>query len=190
MKNDKILAEESPNPHALRISFGRDLLSAPGWLEYHSPESAVNSPLASRLFFFRFMKSVFIDKDYFTILKDPEYDWEHIIMEIREAIDRYLDTNLPVSYDTPIVETVRDEQAQEVWNVLNGSIRGATGTDGGALTFVSLEDGVLTVMPRGACLGCPHITETISKGLEPAFKKHFTYVHSVKCADISASHTT
>lgn len=184
MKNDKILAEESPNPHALRISFGRDLLSTPGWLEYHSPESAVNSPLASRLFFFKFMKCVFIDKDYFTILKDPEYDWEHIIMDIREAIDRFLDTQLPVSYDTPVVETTSDEQTQEVLSVLNGSIRGATGTDGGALTFVSLEDGVLTVKPRGACFGCPHITETMSKGLEPAFRKHFSYVHTVKCADL------
>jgi|GEM_PF-3145739 len=187
MNQDKILAEESPNPHALRISFGRDLLFAPGWLEYHSPDAAKQSPLASRMFHFRFIQSVFIDKDYFTLIKKTEYEWELIIMDIREAIDRFLDTGLPVSNDPPILESSDDNSIAEVIQVLNGSIRGATGTDGGALTFVSLDGGVLTVMPRGACLGCPHIAETIHKGLEPAFQKHFPYIQSVKCAEPKSS---
>lgn len=180
MAQEKIIAEESPNPDSLRISVGKTLLEKNGWLEYTSPAESINSPLASRLLFYKFVRRVFISQEYVTVTRDPEYDWEHIIMEIREAIDRFLDSGLPASKDEPRRDFSDDAQEMEVIQILEGSIRAATDNDGGALTFVSLKDGVLTVKPRGACYDCPHILETVKKGLEPAFQKHFGFIQRVE----------
>jgi len=183
MALEKILAEECPNPDALRISIGRDLLTEEGWIEYLTPESARNSPLASRMLHFKFIRRVFISRTFFTITRDPEYDWEHIIMDIREAIDRFLDSGLPVTEDKLHPEIALVPEHEEIVSVLKGTIREATSADGGALTFVSLHDGVLTVRPRGACFSCPYIQETIKKGLEPAFQKHFGFIHTVQAEE-------
>jgi Fe-S cluster biogenesis protein NfuA len=32
----------------------------------------------------------------------------------------------------------------------------------------------------GACAGCPHLSETIGKGIEPVFLREFNFIHQVK----------
>jgi Fe-S cluster biogenesis protein NfuA len=180
MKAGKILAEETPNPLALRISYGSDILEEDGWLQYSHPEEAGNSPLASRLLFFRFIQAVYIRKDFFTILRHPEYEWEHIIEDIREAVDLFIESGLPGSYDTVQKETSGIPEAQAVIEVLQGSIRAATSNDGGELVFHRLEGGNKVVLsPKGACMNCPHLAETVKQGIEPAFARHFGFINEV-----------
>ena len=179
MAQEKILAEETPNPDAIRVSVGRDLLSEDGWLEYERYEDAVNSPLAQRLLHFRFVKRVFIRKDFFTVIRDHAYDWEHIILDIREAVDRFLDSGLPASSDEPNIENSADLIEAELIGVLRGSIRGATGGDGGEMIFGGMSSGQLRVIPKGACRDCPFVKDTIEKGLEPAFRGKFSFIERI-----------
>lgn len=179
MAQEKILAEETPNPDAIRVSVGRDILSEDGWLEYERYEDASNSPLAQRLLHFRFVKRVFIRKDFFTVIRDNAYEWEHIILDIREAVDRFLDSGLQASFDTPNWEYSEDLTEAELIGVLRGSIRGATGGDGGEMIFGGISSGHLRVIPKGACRDCPFVKDTIEKGLEPAFKTRFSYIEKI-----------
>ncbi len=180
MAQEKILAEETPNPNAIRISVGRELIPRDGWLEYSSFSQASNAPLAQRLLNYRFVQRVFIRKDFFTLVRDQNYEWEHIIEDIREAVDRFLDSELPASYDTPSIEISADETESAVIEVLRGSIRNATSGDGGEMIFGGLRDGVLTVVPRGACRDCPFVRETIEGGLQQAFQKHFSGIRKIE----------
>jgi Fe-S cluster biogenesis protein NfuA len=180
MKAGKILAEETPNPLALRISYGSDILQEDGWLQYFRPEEAGNSPLASRLLFFRFIQAVYIRKDFFTILRHPDYEWEHIIEDIREAVDLFIESGLPGSYDPVLKESSSSQEEQAVIEVLQGSIRAATSNDGGELVFQRLENGNRVVLsPKGACMNCPHLLDTVKKGIEPAFSRHFGFIQEV-----------
>lgn len=180
MVTEKIVAEETPNPNCLKISVGRDFLAVDGWLEYTAYEESVSSPLARRLLHYRFVKNIFIRKDFFTLTKYPEYDWEHVISDIREAVDLFLSSGEKASMDEPQMERGESEEAESVVGVLRGSIRQATSGDGGEMVYRGIEDGVILVQPYGACRDCPHIRETIEKGLEPAFRKHFGFVRGVK----------
>lgn len=180
MVTEKIVAEETPNPHSLKISVGRPLLTIDGWLEYTRPEDCTNAPLARRLLNYRFAKNIFIRQDFFTLTKHPEYEWEHVISEIREAVDLFLNSGEEASTDAPHVEKGSMYEEESVVSVLRGSIRQATSGDGGEMIFRGMQDGFILVEPFGACRDCPHIQETIEKGLAPAFQKHFGFVLGVR----------
>lgn len=183
MESEKIVAEETPNPNSLKISTGRQFLAKDGWLEYSKYEESSMSPLARRLLHYRFVRNIFIRQDFFTLTKYPEYDWEHVITDIREAVDFFLSSGELASKDEPKMEYGESAEAESVVGVLRGSIRQATSGDGGEMVFRGMEDGVILVQPYGACRDCPHIRDTIEKGLEPAFRKHFGFVRGVRLSE-------
>ena len=53
---------------------------------------------------------------------------------------------------------------------------------GGAVEFVSLEDGILAVRLGGACEGCPLQAETLKGWVEGTVKQFFPDVQSVVLA--------
>lgn len=51
--------------------------------------------------------------------------------------------------------------------------------DGGDVTFVSYENGVVMVALQGACEGCPLSSVTLKMGLEKEIKKHVPEIKEV-----------
>ena len=51
--------------------------------------------------------------------------------------------------------------------------------DGGDVSFVSYENGVVLVTLMGACEGCPLSSVTIKMGLEKEIKKHVPEIKEV-----------
>jgi len=58
-------------------------------------------------------------------------------------------------------------------------IRPALQADGGDVELVGVEDGVVKVILKGACAGCPMSTMTLKSGIERILKEEIPEVKEV-----------
>ena len=71
------------------------------------------------------------------------------------------------------------EKVQEVID----RIRPMLQADGGDVELVDMEDGVVKVRLKGACLGCPMSQMTLKNGIEKVLKEEVTEVVSVESVE-------
>ncbi|NQY68494.1 MAG: NifU family protein [Flavobacteriales bacterium] len=194
-----VFAESTPNPASLK--FVADFVLVPGHdsFEYLSKQDAANSPLATELFNFPFVKGVFIASNFVTITKNDFIEWHEIMNEMRMFIkDFLLEGKDVVTGATPNVSSPSKETEapiidggvevdndnltdldRSIMDVLDQYVRPAVEGDGGAINFKSFEDGVVTVILRGACSGCPSSTVTLKSGIEALLQKMIPEVKEV-----------
>ena len=55
--------------------------------------------------------------------------------------------------------------------MLDEYVRPAVEQDGGAIHFKSFSEGVVTLILKGSCSGCPSSTITLKSGIENLLKK-------------------
>ena len=72
-----------------------------------------------------------------------------------------------------------NEKVQEVID----RIRPMLQADGGDVELVDMEDGVVKVRLKGACLGCPMSQMTLKNGIEKVLKEEVTEVVSVESVE-------
>ena len=70
-----IQTEETPNPATLKFIPGKILLEK-GTQEYKSKKDAQNHNLAKILFEEKYVSNVFIGRDFLTITKSEDVDWD------------------------------------------------------------------------------------------------------------------
>lgn len=197
-----VYAESTPNPAAMKFVASRMLLENSIPLEFFSAAQAKSSPLATELFKFPFVKSVFVSGNYITLFKDEKLDWNDIILELREFLRNYLSEGKPVmteqgtNQDVNVKSTSGIEQSSEstdavdhaiptseletkIINVLEQYVRPAVEQDGGMIVFRSYKGGVVSLLMRGACSGCPSSTVTLKAGIEAILKKFVPEVKEV-----------
>ncbi|MEY2763673.1 MAG: hypothetical protein RLZZ205_97 [Bacteroidota bacterium] len=189
-----VYAEMTPNPTTMKFVADRLLISGGLQVEYRTPEEAKgSSALATELFHFPFVKSIFISSNYVTITRDESLDWDMIVMQLREYIREWLMDNevavstIPASLMTR--ETAQPQQENlttnerskdqvftpspyddEIIHLLNEYVRPAVEQDGGAIDFVGYDNKKVFVNMRGACSGCPSSTATLKGGIENLLK--------------------
>src|SRR5262245_12503290 len=89
-----IQTEPTPNPATLKFMPGRDVLGD-GTADFRSPEEAVASPLALRLFAIDGVTGVFLGSDFISVTKgQPE--WQHLKPAILGAIMEHYMSGAPV----------------------------------------------------------------------------------------------
>jgi Fe-S cluster biogenesis protein NfuA len=137
-----------------------------------------------KLFGFPFVTGVFIQSNFITVMKSDMVGWEDVVMEIREFIRDYLNTGAAVVTDLAAgtVQTAAEVAATSVHSkptsdieeqiiaILDAEIAPAVAQDGGNITFKAYEKGVVNVVLRGACSGCPSSTVTLKNGIETLLK--------------------
>jgi Fe-S cluster biogenesis protein NfuA len=62
---------------------------------------------------------------------------------------------------------------------LDQFVRPAVENDGGAIEYRGFEDGVVSVLMKGSCAGCPSSTATLKFGIENLLKTHLPEVKEV-----------
>lgn len=78
------------------------------------------------------------------------------------------------------VATPADPEAEKkIIEVLEEYVRPAVEGDGGAIHFRSFQDGVVSVVLKGACSGCPSSTVTLKSGIENLLKQMVPGVEEV-----------
>jgi Fe-S cluster biogenesis protein NfuA len=192
----EVYAESTPNPAAMKFVVNRILLSE-GVVEYFKKEDAGICPLAFQLFDFTGVKAVFITSNFITITKTNEIDWYDVLAIFREFIKGFFmgdeklflknpfetaDTNQqPAVNSEPLIVNSEsnanlDEQIKQM---LEEYVRPAVEQDGGAIHFKSFDNGVVTLILKGSCSGCPSSTLTLKSGIENLLKKMVPQVTEV-----------
>ncbi len=178
-----IYAESTPNPSVIKFVANKKLIQ--GNFEYTSIDDAKFSPLATELFQFPFVKSVFLDENYVSITKFDIAEWDDITMELREFIRSYIENGKKIISDNgpeKINQTEEkinqdfenlDDTSKEIINLLNQYVKPAVASDGGNIEFISYDETskVVKVVLQGACSGCPSSTYTLKSGIENMLKE-------------------
>ena len=64
--------------------------------------------------------------------------------------------------------------------LLDQYVRPAVENDGGAIDYVGFNDGVVNLILKGSCSGCPSSTATLKGGIETLLKQHLPEVQRVE----------
>lgn len=178
-----VYAESTPNPAVIKFVANKKLVAS--LFEFTSIDEAKQSPMATELFHFPFVKSVFFDENYVSITKYDVAEWQDITMELREFIRNYIENgkdiiNQEATQTLKKVETQQDthfesldDTSKEIVNILEEYVKPAVASDGGNIQFISYEAASkkVNVMLQGACSGCPSSTYTLKSGIENMLKE-------------------
>ncbi len=186
-----IYTESTPNPETMRFVTDKILLHN---ISADFPDEAIakESPLATELFGFPFVKGVFIMNNFVTVTKQPDADWHEIILILKEFISDYITegkdiftksfkpalTHLP----SKVAHSDISDEAElinEIKEILENQIKPAIARDGGAIQFKSYHKGKVAVKLHGACNGCPSSTITLKAGIERILRKEIPEVEQV-----------
>lgn len=176
-----VYAEVTPNPAVMKFVCNKRIV--PATFEFKNIDEAKNSPLASALFHFPFVKEVFMDENYVSVTKYEVADWEEVNMQLREFIrDFFSEGKDAVAAETiqksnatkqqQQTETNYDDTSQQIIDILEEYVKPAVASDGGNIQFQSYEaeSGTVSVILQGACSGCPSSTFTLKNGIETMLK--------------------
>lgn len=178
-----VYAESTPNPTVMKFVSNKKLVLQT--VEFKNIDEAKNAPLAKALFHFPFVKEVFIDENYLSIMKFDIAEWEDITQELREFIREYLEQGKDVLTEdsiqpgpskkeekAPVREIQLDDTSKEIVAILDEYIKPAVASDGGNILFESYDENekLVKVILQGACSGCPSSTFTLKNGIETMLK--------------------
>lgn len=185
-----IYTEMTPNPETMK--FVANKLLYPGKsIDYPKETDAVSSPLAQELFAFPFIKGVFIASNFVTLTKTPETYWEEVSATIRQFLKEYLEAGKQI-INEDLIEEVEDpvsfnsdepDVVKRIKEMLENYVKPAVEMDGGAISFVDFNNGVVKVLLQGSCSGCPSSMITLKAGIEGMMKRMIPEVKEV-VADI------
>ena len=178
-----VYAESTPNPSVMKFVANKKIVAA--LFEFTSIDEAKLSPLATELFHFPFVKSVFLDENYVSITKYDITEWQDITIQIREFIKDYIEKGkevvLPEAIETLQKSTQQvdsnfealDDVSKQIVNILEEYVKPAVASDGGNIQFISYDsiNKNVSVMLQGACSGCPSSTYTLKSGIENMLKE-------------------
>ena len=163
-------------------------------LEYTNPTESKGSPLAARLFQFPFVTNVFVINNFITITKADGIAWSDVMNELREFLKKYFEDGGEVLDAAPVIDieqkeikniapTITSDIDMKIVEILDEYIKPAVEQDGGAITFRSFKDGIVTVALQGSCSGCPSSKMTLKAGIEGLLKRMLPEVVSVVAED-------
>ncbi|MDC1195994.1 MAG: NifU family protein [Crocinitomicaceae bacterium] len=187
-----VYAEMTPNPSTMKFVVNKHLLGAGDSAQFNSMAEAKGfSPLAAELFSLPFVKGVFLASNFVTITKTDNLSWDFITMELREFIKEWIgdakdvliampSPNDPVAEDAaPKKVFAPSEYDDAIQNLLEEYVQPAVANDGGQIDFRGYENGIVTVLLKGSCAGCPSSTATLKGGIESLLKQHLPEVQEV-----------
>ena len=175
-----IYAESTPNPEVMKFVSNRML--ADKSIEFLTDDDAKQIPMIHKIFSLEYVESVFLSSNFISIKKKNDIEWGEILIEIRNFITTLLNEDDIQNYTEDIIvkekeevklspknkqaNTKRSDEEHEIIQILDEYIRPAVEGDGGAIEFDSFSEGIVKVVLKGACSGCPSSTLTLKSGIE------------------------
>ena len=173
---------DTPNPESKKFIFDFDIVES-GTKEIKLPIECKGIKFAERLFEAISPELIYIDTNFITIKKNTLKDWDEIKEDILEILTEEIGLNFePLVFKKSI--GFKDEISKRIEEVLNEKIRPAVAMDGGDIQLKSYKDGVVEVMLKGSCAGCPSSTVTLKQGVERMLKHYVPEVNSVKAVNL------
>lgn len=193
-----VYAEMTPNPNTMKFVANKYLLGTGDSVEFKTMAEAKGySPLAEALLQFPFVDGVFIAANFVTVTKTDNVGWDFITMEVRQFIKDFIENGgevlIAMPSKTHSIEQQEEDSVQKlelsklapseyddaIANILDEYVRPAVENDGGAIDYLGYDKGVVKVVLKGSCSGCPSSTATLKGGIERLLMQHIPEVTEV-----------
>ena len=187
-----INTERTPNPDTLKFMPGKKV-SDVGPIEFLKNDKSIKVPLANKILSLEGTVMVFFGKDFITVKKEKDLNWDDLKHGIISEINDYYSkgNEVVVGKDLKLAkilsESTSDSKPVEsnavvnkINEVLDSKIRPAVARDGGDITFKSFKDGIVTVELKGSCSGCPSSIMTLKQGVQNLLCHYIPEVKSVE----------
>jgi len=162
-----VQTEITPNPNSLKFLPGK-AVSNNGSFEVTKKEET-DSELVRNFLSINGVTGVFLGKDFLSINKSDNIDWEDIKHIIISLINDFYSTGKEFVIENEIFKEKKTELKEierKIINLLETKIRPAVAKDGGDIKFKEFKDGVVKVELQGSCSGCPSSTMTLKQGVQ------------------------
>lgn len=168
--NITVYTEGTPNPATMKFLVNKLLIN--NSVDFPTKESAEDSEFARELFRFNFVTGVFFASNFVTITKSEDADWADIEPLLKEFVKGAVESEMQIlKEEQKTVDFEGSETEIKIQQILNDYVRPAVEQDGGAISYKSFNEGVVTVELRGSCSGCPSSTITLKSGIENLLKR-------------------
>ncbi len=181
-----IQTEDTPNPLTIKFLPGKEVMKS-GTADFKSKDLSQNSPLASRLFDIEGIDGVFLGSDFISVTKKKNEEWFSLKPSILGKIMEHYasgESVLLVNNSDLNDETNDSDTVQQIKKLLETRVRPAVAMDGGDIQFESFEDGIVTLLMKGACSGCPSSTATLKMGIENMLRHYIPEVQEVRASGV------
>tara|TARA_B110000003_G_scaffold78531_1_gene80015 strand:+ start:1607 stop:2488 length:882 start_codon:yes stop_codon:yes gene_type:complete len=172
-----VYAESTPNPNAMKFVANKKIVD--DVYEFKSIDETEDSPLAKSLFGFDFIKEVFFDFNFVSLIQKPGNNWDKNVMDVREFIRSFIQDGNTIVFEDRIKNKIKtksniefDDISKEIIKIIDENIKPAVASDGGNIMFESYDTNTqkVNVILQGACSGCPSSTVTLKSGIETMLK--------------------
>ena len=166
--------EFTPNPNTLKYSINRQLLAKGAVNLLTKNEAIARSPLAAKLFDVPGIAGVMLGRDFVTVTKADDGDWDVVHKNSSSIIQQHLSLDQPILTDadpTAAHKGGSSDIENRIRDILDTEIRPAVAMDGGDITFEKFENGVVYLYLQGSCAGCPSSTATLKVGIETRLRE-------------------
>jgi len=174
--------EFTPNPNTLKYSINRTVLSS-GSLSFSREkleEAQQSAELAFEILQNVGIDSVMLGRDFVTITKGEESDWEDVHSSTTSLIKAFFEAGRVPAVESEVVATDSGSEVEKkIQDIINAEIRPAVAMDGGDILFSHFSDGVVYVELSGSCAGCPSATATLKMGVENRLREMIPEVKEV-----------
>lgn len=182
-RNIFVTVDTTPNVNSLKFVPGVNVLDK-GSMEFPNRAAAASSPLAKALFALDGVKLVYFTKNFISVNKDPDLNWEELKPAIFAAIVDFYSSGKPIlteekpRSDTAIKEG-DSEVVQAIKEILEDRIRPSVQQDGGDIEYRGFEDGIVLLKMQGSCSGCSSSSVTLKNGIERMLMHYVPEVNGV-----------
>ena len=160
-----VYTETTPNPSTMKFMVNKLLIN--GSEDFATKESAEKSPFAKELFKFNFVNGVFFASNFVTITKTEDAEWADIEPILKEFVKGAVESEYKIKEENEEAPVFGGSDIEiKIQQILHDYVRPAVEQDGGAISYKSFDEGVVTVELRGSCSGCPSSTITLKSGIQ------------------------
>jgi Fe-S cluster biogenesis protein NfuA len=108
------------------------------------------------------------------LTRQTDTEWYELVALVKPFLLSYFEEKKPVfmfaneadmqaAIEGPIGDT---ETERQIIQLLDEYVKPAVEGDGGAISFRSFQEGVVSLELRGSCSGCPSSTQTLKAGIQ------------------------
>ena len=162
-----VQTEVTPNPNSLKFIPGKEVSNI-GPFEITN-KNETNNELVRNLLSINGVNGVFLGKDFLSINKDENIEWEEIKHIVISLINDFylggkefvIDKNFDENEKKDLIDIEK-----KIIEILDKKIRPAVAKDGGDIKFKEFKNGIVKVQLQGSCSGCPSSTMTLKQGVQ------------------------
>lgn len=178
----QLRAERTPNPDSVKWVVSPPFPGVGAVANFDAAPGVEVSPLAQALFAIPGVVNVLLAPNFVTVTKSPDAAWPALAQPLVDAIRSFVAGGAPAlapgfsARDGPGAESPLELRIRAI---LDHDIRPFVARDGGDVLFAGFRDGIVELILRGACSGCPSSTATLQLGIERRLKEALPEVREV-----------